>query len=194
MKVTYLVFSNDNFDRTLRIASREEWSQIMKANREVSRDKKRYFIESMIEEGDERDLMYIETEKEAYDKWHSENQKYYRNKKAALRCSQFAWLSMDTCLEENESKSIVDCMSDGNDWESRVLDKVYVDEIRQRLKKWNDWALPMFEYLLEFYRCNGGDMEHPSRYICRTQNIKARTYRARKQRLEEYIRTEFKLC
>ena len=45
MRITYLVYENAQNGRKLRIATKEEWSQIMEENRGLPCDKRRYFIE-----------------------------------------------------------------------------------------------------------------------------------------------------
>ena len=74
------------------MATKKEWDSILAVNRTLPREKRRFFIESKIREGNTWDRMFIETSKEEYDKWHSQEEMRRRNLKAAER---YKFLSLD---------------------------------------------------------------------------------------------------
>ena len=80
MKNTFLVLNDPcNKDSGLHVASIKEWNQILETNRTLPRDQRRFFIKDSFEDCGEIDCMYIETTREEYDKWHS--QQVYAQKK-----------------------------------------------------------------------------------------------------------------
>lgn len=93
MKTTYLVYKDTNAEiKELVIATKNEWDSILAVNRTLPREKRRFFIESKIREGNTWDRMFIETSREEYDKWHSQEEMRRRNLKAAER---YKFLSLD---------------------------------------------------------------------------------------------------
>ena len=80
MKNTFLVFNDPmNPDSGLRVANIQEWDQILKRNKTLPREQRRFFITDAFEDCGEIDCMYIETTQEEYNKWHS--QKVYSERK-----------------------------------------------------------------------------------------------------------------
>ena len=60
MKTTYLVYKQVNGVRQLVVATPAEWDAILKENRGLPAERRRYFIKDCFADGDELDCMYIE--------------------------------------------------------------------------------------------------------------------------------------
>lgn len=74
MRNTFLVFNDPkNHESGLRVATLAEWDQILRANRGVSQEQRRYFICDCFEDCGELDRMYIETSKEEFDMTNSKH-------------------------------------------------------------------------------------------------------------------------
>ena len=151
MRKTYLIFEDDRTGGKLRTATKGEWKQIMDRNKE-NPSLRRYFIEDIIIDGWEVDRMYIETDKATYDQWHRNKQGEYRKKKRGAGQEKVQLLSIDDYADWREEDNSIDCFSDGIDWETLMLDDVYVSDIRQTLSELSDWAVTMFDFL---YRSDG---------------------------------------
>ena len=73
MRNTFLVFNDPtNPGAGLRVAKPQEWDQILKKNKTLPREQRRFFITDAFEDCGEIDCMYIETTREEYNKWHSQ--------------------------------------------------------------------------------------------------------------------------
>lgn len=79
MKTTVLVFvDRENTSMGMRIASQEEFTQILIKNKELPLQERRLFTKDVIADTDGLDVMYIETGLSEYQKWNSKQT--YRNK------------------------------------------------------------------------------------------------------------------
>lgn len=82
MKNTYLVKKqNDNGMFVLEEVSGTQWIEIVKRNKSLPKEQKRYFISDCIEESDGIDRMYIEVSYEEYKKC----QKYHFIEKSRVQ-------------------------------------------------------------------------------------------------------------
>ena len=66
MKTTYLVYRQVNGVRRLVVATPAEWDAILKENRGLPAERRRYFIKDCFADGDELDCMYIEMEQQKH--------------------------------------------------------------------------------------------------------------------------------
>ena len=69
MKTTYLVYKQVNGVRQLVVATPAEWDAILKENRGLPAERRRYFIKDCFADGDELDCMYIEMTAVEYREW-----------------------------------------------------------------------------------------------------------------------------
>lgn len=84
---------------TLKTASLEEWVSILRKNKGLPPESRRYFIIDCIIEDEELDRMYIEVDRDAYDEWHRDNQAAYRNR---ITKNLFLHLSLDAVVDNAE--------------------------------------------------------------------------------------------
>ena len=178
MKTTYLVFEN-GIGSALRIASEQEWDQILAMNRSLPRAERRFFIKDCITESNGMDCIYIETSKDEYDRWHSMHQVRYKKRKDA---GEVIVDSLDAYPRLDDDSAWVDMMADGVDWENRMIDQVRMKELREELNHWRDWA----NELLDFY-LTGMQMEATA-ILSEKYGVSAKTIRQRKRALEEVLK------
>ena len=103
MKTTYLVYKQVNGVRQLVTATQEEWDAIMKGNRGLPMEQRRYFMKDCFEDGDELDCIYIETTAAEYREWNSKNTVTQQKRKAG---SSYSFLSLDAGVPETGLKSL----------------------------------------------------------------------------------------
>lgn len=144
MKNTFLVFRNME-TKELVVATKEEWDVILKTNRTLPREKRRFFIKDVFDDCGEIDCMYIETSREEYEKWHSEYQVAQSKRKCG---ADFTSVSLSEPCSTARGIVLEDTISDGFDLEKEVIDRLLIEELRHALKKWNDWAPDLFDYYL----------------------------------------------
>ena len=156
MKTTYLAFNEiNNPNSGLKVITQKEWDDILKKNRTLPRDERRYFTKDSIGEGYDRDDMYIETTREEYNKWHVENEMKRRND-VAKRDYTFVSLS-EPVYKNNDDLPYEEIISDGCDMEEMSIDNMLFKELRVALAEWHDWAEELLDYSLagEFRTCTG---------------------------------------
>ena len=91
MKTTYLVYKLVNGVQQLVTATPEEWDTILKGNRGLPAEQRRYFMKDCFADGDELDCMYIEMTAVEYREWNSKNTVTQRKRKAG---SLYSFLSL----------------------------------------------------------------------------------------------------
>ena len=103
MKTTYLVYKQVNGVRQLVVATPAEWDAILKENRGLPAERRRYFIKDCFADGDELDCMYIEMTAVEYREWNSKNTVAQRKRKAG---SIYSVLSLDAGVPEAGLESL----------------------------------------------------------------------------------------
>lgn len=181
MKTTYLVFEN-GIGSALRLASKEEWNQILAANRGLNRDQRRFFIQDCFEDCGTIDCLYIETTKEDYDKWHAENQKRYRQRTG---CGEIKTISLDTSIQTDDGSSMLDVMDDGINWEEVMIDGICMRDLRVCLASWKDWANELLDYYLT------GEQMAATKILANKYGLSEQLIRRRKKELENYVKKYF---
>lgn len=85
--------------KELIVATKEQWDQVLKTNRTLPREQRRFFVCDSFEDCGEIDRMFIETEKKEYDKWHSEHEMSERNRKCG---NQYEFVSTSQGIPRTE--------------------------------------------------------------------------------------------
>lgn len=182
MKTTYLVFEN-GIGSALRIATKEEWTRIMEENRGVPTNKRRYFIKDCFEDNGTLDCLFYEASKEMYDEWHREKERRcYRHKDDG----DVVVLSLDISTQTDDGSCLSDTLSDGVNWETVMVDTMYLKEFRVKLATWRDWANELFDYYL------AGEQTSATRILAGKYGVSEQLIRRRKRDLEAYIKKNFK--
>ena len=100
MKNTYLIYKDPKAEKKeLIVATKEQWDQVLKTNRTLPREQRRFFVCDSFEDCGEIDRMFIETEKKEYDKWHSEHEMSERNRKCG---NQYEFVSTSQGIPRTE--------------------------------------------------------------------------------------------
>jgi len=181
MKTTYLVFEN-GIGSALRVATKDEWNRIMAENRGVSTDKRRYFIKDCFEDNGVIDCLYYEATKDAFDEWHREKERHnYRHRDD----SEAVVLSLDVSTQTADGSCLADALSDGTDWESVMVDTLYLREFRVQLAAWREWANELFDYYL------AGEQMAATKIMARKYGLSEQLIRRRKRELETFIKKYF---
>lgn len=178
MRITYLVYENDQSGGKLRIATKEEWSRIMAENRGLPSEKRRYFIVDTIEESGELDRMYIESTKPEYDRWHAENERKRRKRTSA---NGIEIVSMDFESYTNENCSLHGVVTDPIDWEKLIVDSMEIESLALALSEWQPWAIDILECYL------AGQKRECTKYLSLKQGVSAQTVRTRKREFEAFV-------
>ena len=146
MKNTYLVrVMTGPMAGTLKTASLEEWVSILRKNKGLPPESRRYFIIDCIIEDEELDRMYIEVDRDAYDEWHRDNQAAYRNR---ITKNLFLHLSLDAVVDNAEGVTLHDTIPSGYSLETHASSNMNMVYIRTQLKEWKPWANELLEALI----------------------------------------------
>lgn len=144
MKTTYLVYKDANAEiKELVMATKNEWDSILAVNRTLPREKRRFFIESRIREGNSWDRMFIETSKKEYDKWHSQEEMRRRNLKAA---EGYKFLSLDYGCSFDDGVDFEETIASSSDLEEEIASDMFMADLRAALTMWKDWANELLDY------------------------------------------------
>ena len=183
MKNTFLVLNDPTNPKSgLRVATLAEWDQILKANRGASQKQRRYFICDCFEDCGELDRMYVETSKEKFDKWHSQNMESERKRKAG---SAYGKVSINLTLPGSEDLTYVDVIGDNFNVEKAVIDEVSMDNLRKALSTWKDWAITMLDLYLE------GKKKEATYLVSEMFEVSIRTVQRWKEMFEEFVKNFF---
>lgn len=181
MKTTVLVF----IDRTvpqkgLRIATMKEWNEILSNNRGLAMEDRRIFYKDCIPEGEEMDCMFIETTYAEFAKEEAERKARYRNEQEKKKCS-FVYLSERFGSVEDEL-SLEDCIPSDYCLEDDVIGNVMIEQLRDALAQWNDWAPELLDIYLS------GQGRTCTAYLMDKHGISERLVRKRKMLFREFVK------
>ena len=178
MKTTYLVYKQVNGVRQLVTATQEEWDAIMKGNRGLPMEQRRYFMKDCFEDGDELDCIYIETTAAEYREWNSKNTVTQQKRKAG---SSYSFLSLDAGVPETGLESLQESVPSAFNLESLAIDRLLIDELKAALRKWKPWA----EELLELYL--SGAKRSCTNSLCEKYRLSDRAIQKRKTAFEKFV-------
>ena len=178
MKFTYLIYKQTNGVRYLAVATQEEWDAILKENRKLPLEKRRFFMKDCFIDKGELDCMYIETTASEYRKWNSKNTISQKKRKLG---AHYTYLSMDTRIPETDIDSLHECVPSEFNLENLVVDQILTEELKHTLRAWKPWA----EELMELYM-SGAKRSHTDQ-LCRKYQISDRAIRKRKKAFEKFV-------
>ena len=178
MKTTYLIYKQVNGIRQLAEATPEEWDAILKENRGLPIEQRRYFIKDCFEDGDELDCMYIETTATEYREWNSKNTAAQRKRKAGLL---YSFLSLDAGIPETGLESLHESIPSAFNLEGLATDNLLIEELKAALRKWKPWA----EELLEIYL--SGAKRSCTSGLCEKYKLSDRAVQKRKAAFEKFV-------
>jgi len=178
MKTTYLVYRQVNGVRRLVVATPAEWDAILKENRGLPAERRRYFIKDCFADGDELDCMYIEMTAVEYREWNSKNTVAQRKRKAG---SIYSVLSLDAGVPEAGLESLHESVPSAFDLEGLATDHLLIEELKTALRKWKPWA----EDLLELYL--SGAKRSCTNGLCERYKLSDRAVQKRKTAFEKFV-------
>ena len=179
MKNTYLVFVDPSNSKSgLRVATAEEWNQILVENRGAEQGKRRYFICDRFEDCGELDRMYIEATKSDFDKWHSKDVETERKRKLG---KQYGFVSLQQILQDEEGISFSDALEDSFDLDEALCDKMRIQHLREKLSAWKPWAVEMLDLYLR------GERKNATVIISKRFGKTERTVQRWKELFEAYV-------
>lgn len=185
MKTTYLVYKDTNAEiKELVMATKNEWDSILAVNRTLPRKKRRFFIESKIREGNSWDRIFIETSKEEYDKWHSQEEMRRRNLKAA---EGYKFLSLDYGCSFDDGVEFAETIASSSDLEEEIASDMFMADLRAALAAWKDWANELLDYYL------AGKRMESTRILSKKYGVSATTIQKRKKQLDEFVKEYLKI-
>jgi hypothetical protein len=180
-KVTVLIYNENTTaeKKELRVATPEEWSAILKANRGLPMCQCRCFIEDTFEDCGVIDRMFIEVLYEKYRAWDAERKKNSRNREAG---QDFQLLSLDYTSRNEDGSALSDCVADSFDLELYTTDSVAMDELRVAPQNWKPWAVEMLDFLL----ANGS--RNYAKALGENGKITAMSMSRRKKAFEQFVK------
>ena len=183
MKNTFLVFNDPTNPKSgLHVASIQEWDQILKRNKTLPREQRRFFITDAFEDCGEIDCMYIETTREEYDKWHS--QKVYSERKRKIE-EQYRKVSLQYPYPSNEGFFYEDVVPCDFNLEETVLEGKVIEALKEKLAEWKPWGVEMLELYIS------GKKEQATFIISKEYGVTIRQVQRWKMRFESYVKRFF---
>lgn len=177
---TYLIYSDIKADRkVLKVATQEEWTEIMCSNRGLPIATRRFFIKDTIVEKESVDQMFIEVSLEGYRKWHSEHISSEKKRKYKMKYKMISLSSLehDDCVAPMNSVSLEDTSI-----ESAVIGELLMEQVKTKLSQWKPWAVELFNCLYD-----GEEKEVVQAFIGK-HAITERAFRYRKTELRKVVK------
>lgn len=184
MKTTVLVYiDRENTSMGMRIASQEEFTQILIKNKKLPLQERRLFTKDVIADTDGLDVMYIETGLPDYQKWNSKQT--YRNKIQNEK-RKYKFLSTDTLCANEDAGDLTDFIADSFCVEKAVVEKETMRQLRAALENWKPWANEVLRFYLN------GRKHKACSYLREKYDIPEHQARYRVKLFEKFILNFFK--
>lgn len=178
MKNTYLIYKDTNAEKKeLIVATKEQWDQVLKTNRTLPREQRRFFICDSFEDCGEIDRMFIETQKKEYDKWHSKHELSERNRKCG---NQYEFVSTSQAIPRTEL-TYEDIIAADYDLERSAHEEMVIDKLTQELSAWKYWAVEM----MDLYLC--GLKKEATSILSEKYGVSERAVQLWKEMFKEYV-------
>lgn len=178
MKTTYLIYKQVDGTRQLVVATQEEWDAILKRNKGLPPEKRRFFIKDCFNDGSELDCMYIEASRDDYRKWHNNIRTAQRNMKSAAMNPS---LSLDAEIPSSDVSSLHECVDSGLNLEEVAVNRILFEELKVALKAWKPWALELLSLYME------GRGRTCTMELCEKYHVTDRAIQKRKIAFEKFV-------
>lgn len=161
-----------------RVASKEEWDQILNCNRGKPIKERRLFTRDRIVESDNIDDLYVESSLIEYKKWLNKE----KDKKEIRACAKyFSFFSLDI----PSSRDISETEQVAN--HETVIDvaeiDILLDQIMQALEMWKPWAPELLKLRMSEYRNQAASI------LSQKYDVSLRQYERRIRQMEAFVRT-----
>lgn len=148
METTYLFKENTpDGSKKLRIGTRIEYEEAIRANKAQPEEKRRYFIREKSLDPENPDLLIIEVDREMYGQWHRENNARCRNLKAAQEVKIVSLTAVERGISHNRTYEKTLCKEDH--LYDEVCAKMLFEALCQELSRWRPWAIDMLHTYLD---------------------------------------------
>ena len=138
MKTTYLVYREGDGGRQLAVATPEEWNTILKNNRTLPAERRRWFMKDCIWDGRDLDCIYVEVEREEHRRWNSCHTVAQRKRRLETR---YPVVSMDAGSDEGEeTDSLHERLPTDFRLEDLAIANVLLWQLREALREWKPWG------------------------------------------------------
>lgn len=184
MKTTYLI-SKPQADGSIQlsITDREEWLAVVKANKQLPAEKRRYFILDYIKDGTDLDCMVIEAPIDVYRSWIREHMASKRNRDAG---KEYEHLSMDAPVVGSDGVvTLLDTISAGNSVEESVCGEMLMAELREALAAWKPWANDLLDIYLR------GKKRSCTEFMAQKYSVSPQVIRKYKRQFEDFVKNFF---
>ena len=182
MKTTVLICKDPSVEKgELIVATHDQWDSILKKNRTLPREQRRFFICDAFEDSGEIDRMFIEVSKKEYDKWHSDKVRIERNRKLE---KQLDFISISQKVPDAEL-TFEDVIASDYDLELDAEDVLRLEQLRNNLAYWRKWA----DYMLNLYLA--GLRKEATYIISEKFGVSIRTAQRWKDSFETFARNFF---
>jgi len=146
MKITYLANkSQPDGSIALTVISPKEWAEIVAQNNSALPQNRRYFINDVIVDRNERDCLVYEVSRDVHRAWSCDHMRAARNRELEPKEKP---LSIDAPIQKNAEISLVDTIADCHCMEDAVLFDLALLQLRLILAEWKPWAVEMLNYYL----------------------------------------------
>ena len=160
-----------------RVASKDEWNQILNDNRGKPMKKRRLFTRDRIVEGNNKDDLYIESTIAEYKKWFNRE----KDKREIRECAKaYSFFSMDIPSSKDipESERVTNYQN--------VIDfadiAILFDQLVLVLDIWKPWATELLKLRMSEHR------NQAAAILSKKHGISQRQYERRIRQLEKYIK------
>ena len=170
---------------TLESISLEEWVAILRKNKTLPAEAKRYFIIDCIIEDEQLDRMYIEVDRDIYNEWHRENQAAYRNR---ISKNLRPHLSLDAVVDNTEAITLHDIVPSGYCLENHAAAMMNISYIREHLKKWKPWANDLLDAMF------AGTFRDCTHELAQKYGVTDRHFRRYKRQFIQELKSLQKVC
>lgn len=148
METTYLFKENTpDGSKKLRIGTRTEYEEAIRANKAQPEEKRRYFIREKSLDPDQPDLLIIEVDREMYGQWNRENIARCRNLKAMQEVKMVSLTAVEQRIGYNCVYEKALCKEDP--LYDEVCAKMLFEALCQELSRWKPWAIDMLHTYLD---------------------------------------------
>lgn len=184
MKTTYLINKPQAGGSVqLSISNREEWQAVVRANKQLPSEQRRYFILDYIKDGTDLDCMVMEAPIDVYRNWIREHMTSKRNREAG---KGYQFLSVDAPVADRDGLgTLLDTISADSSVEEIVCGEMVLTDLQDALAAWKPWANDLLELYLQGQKRTCSDM------LAKQYGISQRMIRKYKVQFEEFVKNFF---
>ena len=184
MKTTTYLINKQQTDGTVRlsVADHAEWLAVVKANRELPAEQRRYFIVDYIKDGTDLDCMVMEAPVDVYRVWIRGYMAGKRNREAG---KGYQLLSADAPAADSGGFGLLDTISAGCSVEENVCGEILLADLREALAAWKPWANDLLDIYLQGHKRTCSDV------LAKRYSISQRMVRKYKVQFEDFVKKFF---